>query len=693
MMNFESGDERLKKCCPCWTIEKSALLIGFLGGLCTFSELVFHFDQINVTATILGFLSYLAIVIAVLKKMPYLFFSFLVYNLFEIMFYVPAFFYLLFAIVSRDEKIQLKACLFLERLVGSELELNKQAPYTETVLYAILVLGLCCWDHTEMSITSKKVLDALTGSSTSLRSFKTSIITTSTHLTSSVISVAEEIEVTSPNHNSQNYSSPPPPVCTDTPNEYRNLLTSLSGQKSDHVQWIECLKQFNWKGDSSEFSFSLDKCGVPSLKNGNYQMNLCFDCLDLVLEKQQENESSHKRNAYKFLWEGNYYDGGKTSDHAQLTMQSISVVVNKCANILRQNPGSSNLNDDHSGSAKGKSVLVYMPNVVQLLVSVLAVAKVGAVLTFVNAAVNQKAEELARILELSAAELVITVDGFFMGEELHCTKKVLDEAIEILHASSESRVNRVFLVRHTGSNPGIPPPTKIYNRRPFYGLEVPFTPERDQHWSNLMMEANEECECEWLDSQDIVFNTIKQVAGDSEVCSPRWHFESYNVGQIALLARMLSRTFENNRICSKKSIASVKSQVPRDELDCQAEPVIWPVVDMEDLLFLTTLFAVPLANYTLLLSESPPTHPNPSRIFQIIEKHGVRQLILAEQYTRLLIRNEQFENVWHQDSDPIWSTSSLEAVYTASKSRMENEKYIEWLSKCAPSANIMHLSC
>lgn len=53
----------------------------------------------------------------------------------------------------------------------------------------------------------------------------------------------------------------------DNPNEYRDLLISLSGEKSDHILWIECLKQYRWEGDpNSQFSFKLDKFGVPSLK-------------------------------------------------------------------------------------------------------------------------------------------------------------------------------------------------------------------------------------------------------------------------------------------------------------------------------------------------------------------------------------------------------------------------------------------
>lgn len=116
---------------------------------------------------------------------------------------------------------------------------------------------------------------------------------------------------------------------------------------------------------------------------------------------------------------------------------------------------------------------------------------------------------------------------------------------------------------------------------------------------------------------------------------------------------MLARTIRRNRIPSlefnrKPSCDSQHSSATFENCSKDEVSVVWAVVEMEDLLFLATFFAVPLSRQTLLLSESPPMHPNPSRIFQIVEKHGVNQLLLAEQYIKLLIRNEQFENVWYQ---------------------------------------------
>lgn len=83
---------------------------------------------------------------------------------------------------------------------------------------------------------------------------------------------------------------------------------------------------------------------------------------------------------------------------------------------------------------------------------------------------------------------------------------------------------------------------------------------------------------------------------------------------------------------------------------------IWPLVEKNDLLFLSSLFAIPLAGFALLMviffynlltsiffkCECPPTHPNPSRIYEIIEKYKIKQLLIDEYYVKLLIRNNDF---------------------------------------------------
>ena len=67
----------------------------------------------------------------------------------------------------------------------------------------------------------------------------------------------------------QEQQSPSESAATELPNEYRNLLLSLSGNHCDHILWIRALRRLNWRGDG-DFSFCLDKSGVPMLKVGKF---------------------------------------------------------------------------------------------------------------------------------------------------------------------------------------------------------------------------------------------------------------------------------------------------------------------------------------------------------------------------------------------------------------------------------------
>ncbi|KAH7729352.1 acetyl-coenzyme A synthetasecytoplasmic isoform 2 [Aphelenchoides avenae] len=330
--------------------------------------------------------------------------------------------------------------------------------------------------------------------------------------------------------------------------------------------WLSCLKEYTWRGDG-EFDIALDKCGVPSLKNGDYTMNLAHDCLAEVVAKNKADDV-----VPRIYWEGNFYSE-TVEDTAELTMESIAVVAAKFANVLKS-----------LHIRKGASVLLYAPNVVQLPVVLFACAKVGAALTFVNAAIVTDVPELTKIFEEAQPSLIVAVDGFFIGEELRAIKKTLDEVLETTQYLQSTMPSKVIVIGHTVGNPAVPPPTTVLPRRPSYSLQVPLQDGRDLKWSDLILTASAECDPEWLHTEDAVFNTFKKkqarrastVVEEPYGTEGTWHVESYSVGQIALLVKLLCRSFEDS-------------------------DVIWPFVDPDDLLFLSCIFAAPLAKASLVL--------------------------------------------------------------------------------------------
>ncbi|KIH42438.1 hypothetical protein ANCDUO_27577, partial [Ancylostoma duodenale] len=62
-----------------------------------------------------------------------------------------------------------------------------------------------------------------------------------------------------------------------------------------------------------------------------------------------------------------------------------------------------------------------------------------------------------------------------------------------------SSIQKVLVIRHTGPNPGIPPPDKfIIGRRPCYKLEVKMNDSLDILWTTLVKQADPNCEVVWL---------------------------------------------------------------------------------------------------------------------------------------------------------------------------------------------------
>lgn len=126
-----------------------------------------------------------------------------------------------------------------------------------------------------MNVVPNKVLDALSASTSSLKTLTTSITNSAASqpqpllFSSATNTIVESIGSALGVTTGRDSISSSDGSASDCPNEYRDLLISLSGQKSDHILWIECLKQYHWEGDASvEFTFILDKFGVPALRVG-----------------------------------------------------------------------------------------------------------------------------------------------------------------------------------------------------------------------------------------------------------------------------------------------------------------------------------------------------------------------------------------------------------------------------------------
>lgn len=130
---------------------------------------------------------------------------------------------------------------------------------------------------------------------------------------------------------------------------------------------------------------------------------------------------------------------------------------------------------------------------------------------------------MAEILILSGAQLILTVDGFYMDGKLQNTKQTLDLAIKLLEEKqSIQNILKVIVVRHlpnSGRSLSINSKKCLENGGNEFKIEM--VPNRDYFWSNLMVEMaaddvlpweeNENDGIEWMDSEDIIFQAISKM--------------------------------------------------------------------------------------------------------------------------------------------------------------------------------------
>ena len=125
------------------------------------------------------------------------------------------------------------------------------------------------------------------------------------------------------------------------------------------------------------------------------------------------------------------------------------------------------------GVVAGDRVTIYMPLVPEIIVAMLACARIGAVHSIVFGGFS--ADAVAERNNDAQAKVVITADGGWRrGKEVE-----LKSAVDVSLEKSPS-VRQVVVLRRTGT-------------------PVPMVPGRDHWWHELMAEAPAECEPASLD--------------------------------------------------------------------------------------------------------------------------------------------------------------------------------------------------
>lgn len=154
----------------------------------------------------------------------------------------------------------------------------------------------------------------------------------------------------------------------------------------------------------------------------NAKTNISFNCLDRHI-------STWRKNKAAIIWEG------ESGESRILTYQILFDEVNRFAAVLKSN-----------GVKKGDVIIIFMGNIPESIIAMLACSRIGAVHCVISAV--STVESLRRKIEDSESKFIITADSAFRKGTVIPLKQNLDLAI-----GSNERIQKVIVhKRNSESN-------------------------------------------------------------------------------------------------------------------------------------------------------------------------------------------------------------------------------------------------
>ncbi|MCU1586314.1 MAG: acs [Microbacteriaceae bacterium] len=281
------------------------------------------------------------------------------------------------------------------------------------------------------------------------------------------------------------------------------------------------------------------------------ELNVAYNCLDRhVLDGNGDRIAIH--------WEGEPGDSRSIS-YAELTAE-----VKQAANLLTG-----------LGIVAGDTVAIYLPNVPEAAVAMLAVARIGAIHSVVFGGFS--AESLRSRIDDAGAKLVITADGGWRKGKVSALKPVVDEALA-LEKDFPHSVRNVLVLRR-GEN------------------DVDWVDGRDLWWHEQLEGVSFEHEAVAFEAEHPLF--LLYTSGTTGKPKGILHSSGGYLTQVAF---------------THKNVFDLHPETD----------VYWCTADVGWITGHSYSIYGPLANgATSVIYEGTPDSPHPGRWWEIIQKYGV----------------------------------------------------------------------